>query len=159
MTTETVIAFAVLAGLLALALGAVVVLAVTLPARVARLVAEQAARERSAGARAAADIADTAAAQRAILAEQQQLAATLHGLAQWLVNVALRGEHRPPPKVAGGGRQSDQPPQVQAGRSGCRPPPVTSDREPRVVVRGPWQQRERVDAREPAPSDGRSLDE
>jgi hypothetical protein len=160
VTAETAIAFAVLAALLVLALGAVVVLAVTLPARVARMVAEQAARERTAVARPADNLAAVTAAQRAILVEQQQLAATLHGLAQWLVNVALRGERRTPPKVAGGGRQPDQPPRVQAGRAGCRPPLVTAVDRARVVVFGPWGRRERehVELPEPAPSDGRSLD-
>jgi hypothetical protein len=146
MTPDAVVLLAVLAALLAVALCAIVVLAVTLPERVARLVAEHVARAHRATAEPSphlSQLAAVTAAQRALLIEQQKLAVSLHGLAQWLVNVALGGAGRPPqapaPSPTGGAsRQPYQPPLVQAGGPGCRPAPATRRRAPRVVVPGPW---------------------
>jgi hypothetical protein len=96
-----------------MALCAVVILLVTLPARVARLVADERARDRAPGEVKAAEVEEIkaiAAAHRASLAEQWRIAATLRGLADWLVKRALHG-----------------------GAPPARGRPV-----PRVVVRGPW---------------------
>jgi hypothetical protein len=149
VTEEAILIIAVLIGLLALALCAVVILALTLPERVARLV--EAGAVRDAGGMAASralvrQLADTATAHREILAEQADVAAAHRGLAQWLVDAVLRGRRRPLPRpgehlVAGGSRQPDQPPTpdaVQAGRAGCRLAPTTLAQGRRVVIPGPW---------------------
>jgi hypothetical protein len=151
--TALLVVFAVL---VTAALGTVLALTVTLPDRVARRVVERHEAEQEGARSAAHELAAVTAAQRALLVEQQKLAATLHGLARWLVTVALRGEAHPPPRVAGGGRQPDQPPRVRAGGTDCRPPPVTRVGRARVVVRGPWAQREHAESPKPAPRDDTS---
>jgi hypothetical protein len=151
--TALLVVFAVL---VTAALGTVLALTVTLPDRVARRVVERHEAEQEGARSAAHELAAVTAAQRALLVEQQKLAATLHGLAQWLVTVALRGEAHPPPRVASGGRQPDQPPGVQAGRAGRRPPPVTAAAGARVVVIGPWARRERAESQVPVPDEDTS---
>jgi hypothetical protein len=113
VTIEFLVVLAVLLALLAMALCAVVILLVTLPARVARLVVDELARDRAPGEMTAAGIEEIkaiAAAHRALLAEQWRIAATLRGLADWLVKRVLHGGA----------------------------PPVRGRPVPRVVVPGPW---------------------
>lgn len=154
MTEEAVLIIAVLAALLAMAICAVVLLAVTLPDRVARMVAARAVTD--AGGMAASralvrQLADTATAHREILAEQVEIAATHHGLAKWLVDVALGGRRSHPPRprehhVAGASRQPHHlqaPDTAQAGEAGCRLAPATPRLGRRVVIPGPWQARPR----------------
>ena len=68
------------------------------------------------------EIKAIAGAHRALLAEQWRIAATLRGLADWLVRRALGG--------APARRQAERPSAPLAGRA-----------EPRVVVHGPWRPR------------------
>lgn len=101
MTEEAILIIAVLTGLLALALCAVVILALTLPERVVRLIDAGAVRD--AGGMAASralvrQLADTATAHQEILAEQAEIATAHRGLARWLVDAALRGRRTPPPR-------------------------------------------------------------
>jgi hypothetical protein len=152
VTEEAVLIIAVLAALLAMAVCAVVLLAVTLPDRVARMLAARAVTDAGGIAASRAlvrQLADTATAHREILAEQAELAATYHGLAKWLVDVALRGRPSHPPRprehrVVGASRQPDhlQPPDTaRAGEAGCRLAPASPRHGRRVVIPGPWQAR------------------
>jgi hypothetical protein len=108
-----------------MALCAVFVLLFTLPGRIARLVAEELARHlpNRAGALAETEeIKAIAGAHRALLAEQWRIAATLRGLADWLVRRALGG--------------------APARWQASRPSALVGERaEPRVVVPGPWRAR------------------
>jgi hypothetical protein len=149
VSEEVILIIAALSGLLTLALCAIVILAITLPGRVVRLV--EAGAVRDAGGMAASralvrQLADTATAHREILADQAEMAAAHRGLAQWLVDAALRGRRSPPPRprehlVAGRSRQPDQPPTpdaIQAGRAGCPLAPTTPPQRRRGVISGPW---------------------
>lgn len=126
MTPEMLVVVAVLLALLAMALCAVVLLLVTLPGRMARLMTEELVRrspDRAAARAEREELTAIVGAQRALLAEQWRIAATLRGLADWLVRRALGGG-------APGRRQTSRPSAPVAGRA-----------EPREVVPGPWRAR------------------